>query len=94
MWQRQEFLKASQLANGGGGPLAERVGFEPTVPLPVRRISSAVPSTAWLPLRSRASYQISDFQHFRSGALLLLAGVGIELGDRYVRVAEQVLHRH
>src|SRR6476646_2984097 len=32
--------------------LAERVGFEPTVRLPVRRISSAVQSTTLPPLRS------------------------------------------
>jgi hypothetical protein len=33
------------------GALAERVGFEPTVRLPVRRISSAVLSTTQPPLR-------------------------------------------
>ena len=32
--------------------LAERVGFEPTVRLPVRRISSAVQSTTLPPLRN------------------------------------------
>src|SRR5205823_2341348 len=37
--------------NGVG--LAERVGFEPTVRLPVRRISSAVQSTTLPPLRRR-----------------------------------------
>ena len=31
--------------------VAERVGFEPTVPLPARRISSAVLSTSQPPLR-------------------------------------------
>ena len=35
------------------GWVAERVGFEPTVQLPVRRISSAVLSTTQPPLRSR-----------------------------------------
>ena len=35
------------------GALAERVGFEPTVPFQVRRISSAVLSTTQPPLRSR-----------------------------------------
>ena len=33
------------------GSVAERVGFEPTVPLPARRISSAVHSTTLSPLR-------------------------------------------
>ena len=32
--------------------MAERVGFEPTVPLPARRISSAVLSTTQPPLRN------------------------------------------
>ena len=35
--------------------MAERVGFEPTVRLPVRRISSAVLSTTQPPLRMRMS---------------------------------------
>jgi len=34
--------------------MAERVGFEPTVPLQARRISSAVQSTTLPPLRSPA----------------------------------------
>jgi hypothetical protein len=33
------------------GCLAERVGFEPTLPLPVNRISSAAHSTTLPPLR-------------------------------------------
>ena len=32
--------------------LAERVGFEPTVPLPVHMRSRHAPSAAWVPLRS------------------------------------------
>ena len=37
--------------NDLGSILAERVGFEPTVPLPVRLISSQVHSTTLPPLR-------------------------------------------
>jgi hypothetical protein len=35
--------------------MAEREGFEPSVPLPVRRISSAVHSTTLPPLREDVS---------------------------------------
>jgi hypothetical protein len=45
--------------------LADRVGFEPTIPLQVCRISSAVPSTTRPPVR-RAEFR--DFQHERNGA--------------------------
>jgi hypothetical protein len=38
------------------GQMAERVGFEPTVRLPVRRISSAVLSTTQPPLRECKVY--------------------------------------
>ena len=37
--------------NDDENSVAERVGFEPTVPLPARRISSAVLSTTQPPLR-------------------------------------------
>jgi hypothetical protein len=51
----QKFAKnAKVLGLIGGEPdatMAERVGFEPTVPLQVRRISSAVHSTTLPPLR-------------------------------------------
>jgi hypothetical protein len=46
---------ALERPGGGSGldreQMAERVGFEPTVPLPARRISSAVLSTTQPPLR-------------------------------------------
>jgi hypothetical protein len=52
--------------------LAERVGFEPTVPLRVLRISSAVHSTTLPPLRrSRAdagSARIEGAMHSGAGA--------------------------
>ena len=47
-------LMQNLFAFKGKRRMAERVGFEPTVRLPVRRISSAVLSTTQPPLRSRA----------------------------------------
>ena len=41
----------SELGLGFVRPVAERVGFEPTVPFQARRISSAVHSTTLPPLR-------------------------------------------
>lgn len=48
-------LAPSAIKKGAHGPsfMADRVGFEPTIPLQVCRISSAVPSTARPPVRGR-----------------------------------------
>ena len=54
-----------QPETSAGGFVAERVGFEPTVRLPVRRISSAVLSTTQPPLRSR---RMPPGRRLRSGA--------------------------
>ena len=52
----QQFQYECQAVGCGGivghANMAERVGFEPTIPLRVCRISSAVPSTTRPPLRS------------------------------------------
>ena len=44
-------LDSREESQGALAKMAERVGFEPTVRLPVRRISSAVLSTTQPPLR-------------------------------------------
>ena len=49
--------------------MAERVGFEPTVPLPVRRISSAVLSTTQPPLRVKVRLKPRQAPDGREGAL-------------------------
>ena len=49
--RRKEKTPAEAQCNGAFGYMAERVGFEPTVPLPVRLISSQVHSTTLPPLR-------------------------------------------
>jgi hypothetical protein len=56
VWDRLfEFLanyrELRALTNDSGRDLAERVGFEPTLRLPVNRISSAAHSTSLPPLR-------------------------------------------
>src|SRR4051812_15606964 len=49
--------------------MADRVGFEPTVPLQVRRISSAVPSTTRPPVR-RPEYRSRRGKASRFGTWL------------------------
>ena len=49
--KHKEISKASGKPHGQAFPMAERVGFEPTIRSPVCRISSAVLSTTQPPLR-------------------------------------------
>ena len=52
-WRREAFPSRAFLRGGAdrAGLVAERVGFEPTVPFQARRISSAVHSTTLPPLQ-------------------------------------------
>src|SRR5690606_11600461 len=54
--------------------VAERVGFEPTVPLPARRISSAVLSTTQPPLREDMTAVSGDCRSIEGGPLADGAG--------------------
>ena len=58
--------------SGAGRPVAERVGFEPTVRLPVHRISSAAHSTTLPPLRE---VPVSGPSALWSGAARLAEGI-------------------
>ena len=73
--------------------MAEGVGFEPTVRLPVRLISSQVPSTnsATLPFRSNQGREDSVNRHLVDDLIdLFLLGVPLFLTEVLVIVRELV----
>jgi hypothetical protein len=69
--------------------VAERVGFEPTIRLPVCRISSAVPSTTRPPLQAFDVAQVSLFSRESATACYRFA---VDF-SRYASVAPGALHR-
>src|SRR6476660_7516373 len=63
---RRSLITVNSKVSGLG--LAERVGFEPTVPLPRRMLSKHVDSSTLAPLREHSTANLSMRSHERQGA--------------------------